>query len=191
MNEKIEIPFAPNYYIDKHGFVYHNDLMLKLTSQNNNGINNYVSFRCPYKGKYRTHKFNIAKLMGICWLNAKDDDVICFKDGDITNTELDNLYIGTRSQFLKDNFNFKVMHGLTTDKRLTREEHRNNMMVYQVDPETYEIINTYPSLLTASRQLDIPMASLEHSCFFETATCLHYKWLYAEDYDEWIKKVKG
>ena len=191
MNEKREIPFAPTYYIDKHGLVYHNDLILKLMSRNNCHAQNYVAFRCYYNGKYSLHQFNIAKLMGICWLNAKDDDIICFKDGDMTNTELDNLYIGDRATLLKDNFNYKVANGLTNDRRLTREEHRNNMMVYQVDPETYDIVNTYPSLITASRQLDIPIGSLEHSCFFTNATCLHYKWLYAEDYEDWLSKVKG
>lgn len=189
-NEKREIPFAPNYYIDKHGLVYHNNTLLKLSSRNGNNIPNYVSFRCLYKGRDGLHKFNIAKLMGIVWLRCKDDDVICFKDGDLMNTELDNLYIGDRSTFLRDNFNYKVKNGLTSDRRLTREEHRNNAMVYQVDPDTYEIISTYKSLVDASRKLDIPVASLEHSCFFEKSTCLHYKWIYAEDYDDWVQRVK-
>lgn len=191
MDDKREISFAPNYYIDTHGFVYHNGIPLKLTCQNNNGIPNYVSFRCTYKGRDGVHKFNIAKLMGIVWLNCKDKDVVCFKDGDIMNTELDNLYIGDKATFLRDSFRYKMINGLTNDRRLTREEHRNNTMVYQVDPDTYEILATYKSLVEASRLLDIPMSSLEHSCFFDNATCMHYKWLYAEDYDAWIEKVKG
>lgn len=186
-NEKREIPFAPGYFIDKHGIVYHNQIMLKPFSQNKNGLNNYVAFRCTFKGQYRLHRFNIATLMGICWLGAKYTDIICFKDRDITNCELDNLYVGDKSTLLKDNFNFKVAHGLKTDKRLTKEFHRNNKPIYQVDPKTLEIVRVYPSIDEASKQFDIPIASLEHSCLHPTVTCMRYKWLYAEDYDDWVR----
>ena len=64
------------------------------------------------------------------------------------------------------------------------------MMIYQVNPETFEIINTYPSIVAASRKFDIPVSSLEHSCFFDEATCMHHKWIYAEDYDDWVTRMK-
>lgn len=183
--ERREIPILPNYYVDTHGIVYHGDKIKKLSQRN--GLYNYVNVHMKQNGKDIHRTYSVSKLMGIAWLGASLNDTICFRDKDQTNMELDNLYIGTKGQFMKDNYEFKKHNGLTNDKRLLRNIYRDNQEVYQLDPETNEIVNTFSSIYEASEYYDLPIHLLEVCCFNPKKTCCKFKWCFAYDYATRVK----
>ena len=183
--EKAEIPTLPGYYVDKNALVYHGDKMMSVIPRN--GLYNYVRITVKQNGKYTRRMFNTVKLMAVAWLGAKDKDVVCFKDKDQTHTTLDNIYIGTKGQFMRDNYEFKKHNGLTNDRRLLRNEYRSNTEIYQIEPETKKVVNVFKSLHEASEYLDLPIASLERCCFNPAKTCCNYHWCFAYDYENRVR----
>lgn len=56
--------------------------------------------------------------------------------------------------------------------------------VYQIDPQTNQIINCYASAMDAAEKNNIDLSHLTKACRHEENSCGNYKWSYAENYNK-------
>lgn len=181
--EMREVPSYPRYYVDYHGNVYHNGARLAISSHN--GSYGYVNIKQLSKlGKWYNKKVTVARMMGEAWLGATPNDFICFIDGDNTNLELSNLYIGTRSEFAKQLYEFRKENNPNADRRLQIRNMYDCVPIYQLDKETYMIINKFDSIKDASSVFDIAPNLICRCCFDSTKTCLNHRWCFQSNYEE-------
>ena len=188
--ERREVPSYPNYYVDYHGNVYHNNVRLSISSHN--GSYGYVNIKQVSKlGKWYNKKVTVARMMGEAWLGAGPNDFICFCDGDNTNLELSNLYIGTRSDFTKQLYEFRKENNPNADRRLQIRNMYDCVPIYQLDCETYLIVNRFDSIKDAANTYDVPVNNIGRCCFDSTKTCLNHKWCFQNEYDNFVSSMMG
>ena len=179
MTERKEIPYAPGYEIDTQGTVYFNNKIKKRISHNGRN-SNYVSFIIDGK---RT-QLNVGRVLADTFLGQEPDMIPCYRDGDLDNVTLENIYWGTRGEFSRNLYQFRKTNGLVNDdKRVKTLMYRNSKPVYQLDKNTGEVIQSYGSLKEAAAAMDVSASSIASACNHKNRTCSNYKWCFANEYD--------
>lgn len=179
MIERKEIPYAPGYEIDTQGVVYFNNKIKKRISHNGRN-SNYVSFNIDGK----KIQLNVGRVLADTFLGQEPDMIPCYRDGDLDNTTLENIYWGTRGEFSRNLYNFRKTNGLVNDdKRVKTLMYRNSKPVYQLDKYTGEIIQSYSSLKEAAAAMDVSASSIASACNHRSRTCSNYRWCFANEYD--------
>ena len=179
MVERKEIPYAPGYEIDTQGTVYFNDKIKKRISHNGRN-SNYVSFNIDGK----KIQLNVGRVLADTFLGQEPDMIPCYRDGDLDNITLENIYWGTRGEFSRNLYNFRKTNGLVNDdKRVKTLMYRNSKPVYQLDKYTGEIVQSYASLKEAASAMDVSPTSIASACNHKNRTCSNYKWCFANEYD--------
>lgn len=184
--ERREIPHLPGYFCDTHGNVYHGDK--RLTIGYHNGNYGYVSIYANWSsGKAYQKKVTVARLMAEAWLDATVNDTVCFFDGNNTNCELDNLYLGSKSDFHKSLLRFREDNQVE-DGRLCLSVRRTTP-VYQLDPETYQIIKEYPSIIDVAKEFNVPANYIYKSCTHDAALIMNTRWCFKDLYPALITSL--
>ena len=179
MVERKEIPYAPGYEIDTQGTVYFNDKIKKRISHNGRN-SNYVSFNIDGK----KIQLNVGRVLADTFLGQEPNMIPCYRDGDLDNITLENIYWGTRGEFSRNLYNFRKTNGLVNDdKRVKTLMYRNSKPVYQLDKYTGEIVQSYASLKEAASAMDVSPTSIASACNHKNRTCSNYKWCFANEYD--------
>lgn len=179
MIERKKVPYAPGYEIDTQGVVYFNNKIKKRISHNGRN-SNYVSFNIDGK---RT-QLNVGRVLADTFLGQEPDMIPCYKDGDLDNITLENIYWGTRGEFSRNLYQFRKTNGLVNDdKRVKTLMYRNSKPVYQLDRYTGEIVQSYGSLKEAAAAMDVSASSIASACNNRSRTCSNYKWCFANEYD--------
>lgn len=179
MIERKEIPYAPGYEIDTQGVVYFNNKIKKRISHNGRN-SNYVSFNIDGK---RT-QLNVGRVLADTFLGQEPDMIPCYKDGDLDNVTLENIYWGTRGEFSRNLYQFRKTNGLVNDdKRVKTLMYRNSKPVYQLDRYTGEIVQSYASLKEAAAAMDVSASSIASACNHRSRTCSNYRWCFANEYE--------
>lgn len=179
MVERKEIPYAPGYEIDTQGTVYFNNKIKKRISHNGRN-SNYVSFIIDGK----RIQLNVGRVLADTFLGQEPDMIPCYRDGDLDNITLKNIYWGTRGEFSRNLYNFRKTNGLVNDdKRVKTLMYRNSKPVYQLDRYTGEIVQSYASLKEAASAMDVSPSSIASACNHKNRTCSNYKWCFANEYD--------
>lgn len=179
MIERKEIPYAPGYEIDTQGVVYFDNKIKKRISHNGRN-SNYVSFNIDGK---RT-QLNVGRVLADTFLGQEPDMIPCYKDGDLDNITLENIYWGTRGEFSRNLYQFRKTNGLVNDdKRVKTLMYRNSKPVYQLDRYTGEIVQSYASLKEAAAAMDVSASSIASACNHRSRTCSNYKWCFANEYE--------
>lgn len=179
MIERKEIPYAPGYEIDTQGVVYFDNKIKKRISHNGRN-SNYVSFNIDGK----KIQLNVGRVLADTFLGQEPDMIPCYKDGDLDNITLENIYWGTRGEFSRNLYQFRKTNGLVNDdKRVKTLMYRNSKPVYQLDRYTGEIVQSYASLKEAAAAMDVSASSIASACNHRSRTCSNYKWCFANEYD--------
>ena len=179
MIERKEIPYAPGYEIDTQGVVYFNNKIKKRISHNGRN-SNYVSFNIDGKKT----QLNVGRVLADTFLGQEPDMIPCYRDGDLDNVTLENIYWGTRGEFSRNLYNFRKNNGLVNDdKRVKTLMYRNSKPVYQLDRYTGEIVQSYASLKEAAAAMDVSASSIASACNHKNRTCSNYRWCFANEYD--------
>ena len=179
MIERKEIPYAPGYEIDTQGVVYFNNKIKKRISHNGRN-SNYVSFNIDGK----KIQLNVGRVLADTFLGQEPDMIPCYRDGDLDNVTLENIYWGTRGEFSRNLYNFRKNNGLVNDdKRVKTLMYRNSKPVYQLDRYTGEIVQSYASLKEAAAAMDVSASSIASACNHKNRTCSNYRWCFANEYD--------
>ena len=179
MVERKEIPYAPGYEIDTQGTVYFNNKIKKRISHNGRN-SNYVSFNIDGK----KIQLNVGRVLADTFLGQEPDMIPCYRDGDLDNITLENIYWGTRGEFSRNLYQFRKTNGLVNDdKRVKTLMYRNSKPVYQLDRYTGEIVQSYPSLKEAASAMDVSASSIASACNHKNRTCSNYKWCFANEYE--------
>ena len=179
MIERKEIPYAPGYEIDTQGVVYFNNKIKKRISHNGRN-SNYVSFNIDGK----KIQLNVGRVLADTFLGQEPDMIPCYRDGDLDNTTLENIYWGTRGEFSRNLYNFRKSNGLVNDdKRVKTLMYRNSKPVYQLDKNTGEVIQSFSSLKEAAAAMDVSASSIASACNHRSRTCSNYKWCFANEYE--------
>ena len=179
MIERKEIPYAPGYEIDTQGIVYFNNKIKKRVSHNGRN-SNYVSFNIDGK----KIQLNVGRVLADTFLGQEPDMIPCYRDGDLDNTTLENIYWGTRAEFSRNLYNFRKTNGLVNDdKRVKTLMYRNSKPVYQLDKNTGEVIQSYSSLKEAAAAMDVSASSIASAGNHRNRTCSNYKWCFANEYE--------
>ena len=179
MIERKEIPYAPGYEIDTQGVVYFNNKIKKRISHNGRN-SNYVSFNIDGK----KIQLNVGRVLADTFLGQEPDMIPCYRDGDLDNTTLENIYWGTRGEFSRNLYQFRKTNGLVNDdKRVKTLMYRNSKPVYQLDKYTGEVVQSYGSLKEAAAAMDVSASSIASACNNKNRTCSNYKWCFANEYD--------
>lgn len=179
MIERKEIPYAPGYEIDTQGVVYFNNKIKKRISHNGRN-SNYVSFNIDGK----KIQLNVGRVLADTFLGQEPDMIPCYRDGDLDNITLENIYWGTRGEFSRNLYNFRKNNGLVNDdKRVKTLMYRNSKPVYQLDKYTGEVIQSFSSLKEAAAAMDVSATSIASACNHRNRTCSNYKWCFANEYE--------
>lgn len=179
MIERKKIPYAPGYEIDTQGVVYFDNKIKKRISHNGRN-SNYVSFNIDGK----RIQLNVGRVLADTFLGQEPDMIPCYRDGDLDNVTLENIYWGTRGEFSRNLYNFRKTNGLVNDdKRVKTLMYRNSKPVYQLDKYTGEIVQSYGSLKEAAAAMDVSASSIASACNHKNRTCSNYKWCFANEYD--------
>ena len=179
MIERKEVPYAPGYEIDTQGVVYFNNKIKKRISHNGRN-SNYVSFNIDGKKT----QLNVGRVLADTFLGQEPDMIPCYRDGDLDNVTLENIYWGTRGEFSRNLYNFRKNNGLVNDdKRVKTLMYRNSKPVYQLDRYTGEIVQSYASLKEAAAAMDVSASSIASACNHKNRTCSNYRWCFANEYD--------
>lgn len=179
MIERKEIPYAPGYEIDTQGVVYFNNKIKKRISHNGRN-SNYVSFNIDGK----KIQLNVGRVLADTFLGQEPDMIPCYRDGDLDNVTLENIYWGTRGEFSRNLYNFRKNNGLVNDdKRVKTLMYRNSKPVYQLDKYTGEVIQSYSSLKEAAAAMDVSATSIASACNHRNRTCSNYRWCFANEYE--------
>lgn len=179
MIERKEIPYAPGYEIDTQGTVYFNNKIKKRISHNGKN-SNYVSFNIDGK----RIQLNVGRVLADTFLGQEPDMIPCYRDGDLDNVTLENIYWGTRGEFSRNLYQFRKTNGLVNDdKRVKTLMYRNSKPVYQLDKYTDEIVQSYASLKEAAAAMDVSATSIASACNHRNRTCSNYKWCFANEYE--------
>lgn len=179
MIERKEIPYAPGYEIDTQGVVYFNNKIKKRISHNGRN-SNYVSFNIDGK----KIQLNVGRVLADTFLGQEPDMIPCYRDGDLDNITLENIYWGTRGEFSRNLYQFRKNNGLVNDdKRVKTLMYRNSKPVYRLDKNTGEVIQSYSSLKEAAAAMDVSASSIASACNHRSRTCSNYKWCFANEYE--------
>ena len=179
MIERKEVPYAPGSEIDTQGVVYFNNKIKKRISHNGRN-SNYVSFNIDGKKT----QLNVGRVLADTFLGQEPDMIPCYKDGDLDNITLENIYWGTRGEFSRNLYQFRKTNGLVNDdKRVKTLMYRNSKPVYQLDRYTGEIVQSYASLKEAAAAMDVSASSIASACNHKSRTCSNYRWCFANEYD--------
>ena len=179
MIERKEIPYAPGYEIDTQGVVYFNNKIKKRISHNGRN-SNYVSFNIDGK----KIQLNVGRVLADTFLGQEPDMIPCYRDGDLDNITLENIYWGTRGEFSRNLYQFRKTNGLVNDdKRVKTLMYRNSKPVYQLDKNTGEVIQSYASLKEAAAAMDVTATSIASACNHRNRTCSNYRWCFANEYE--------
>lgn len=106
-----------------------------------------------------------ANIIYILWNNGKNLREI----KDITGYD-----IGTIGNYLNDK-------GITHEQRMARGKAARNRPVAQIDPVTNQVIQTFPSSMSAGRAFGKKTNHIYEVCNGKRKTTLGFKWKYIED----------
>lgn len=137
------------------------------------------------KKNYQVKKY-ISYLVAMTFLGESDDPtktVLCYRDKNPANVELNNLYWGTRSKLLADSYEYRLIHQDSRDLKVrkTLDIHK---IVYQVDPKTLAVVNSYQTVKEASKAMDVPFSAIVNACYNDKETCCHYRWCFDYQYKD-------
>lgn len=99
------------------------------------------------------------------------------EEGYFSQQELNNREKFWVTYYDTHNFGYNATDGGDTS-------HWKNRAVYQLDRETFVIINTYDSVAKAAASVSIDSSSIVACCERYNRTCRGFCWCYAEDYKE-------
>lgn len=175
MNKK-EIEGFDNYFVTPEGLILNGDRPLKI--QINKSGTPFVRLR--RKGEY--FAFTIAKLVALTFLKDEiksPSDVICYKDGNNHNYDINNLYWSTRSEaytkLYKENSRYSAMRLENLRKKLCKP-----IAAYKETSEGIIHVKTYNSITEAANEIGVASASIIRCLKDNDKHCMGLLWRYMD-----------
>lgn len=173
-----DIPGFTGYQVDEYGIVYHNGIPRKVSSKK--GFRNYITIYFPWGQRQQV---SVARLVLLGWEGEPSEGLVpCYKDGNPDNLNPRNLYWGTKSEQHRMIREFNERVGNLDDKRVKRNIKKTQGVIYKVDKETNELVESYDNVNSASLSMDVPSTFLLNAAI-NGSTCCNYKWVFAEEFD--------
>lgn len=180
---KKTIPGYANYELDDKGTVYCKGKPKRALVGTDGKP--YVTI-WKTDGKYQVKKY-IAHLLAITFLDGDESSggTVCYRDGNPSNINIDNLYWGTRSEMQKGVYQYRLLHQDTRDSRVCKLVDMEKT-VYQLDPKDLSVVNSFRNLAEAAKYMDVPHTSISNACYHKDRTCCHYRWCFDYQYSDLV-----
>lgn len=176
-----KIPGFDSYEIDEEGNVYKSGKPKTVLVEKNGKP--YVTLWDTTK-EYQIKKY-ISSLVALTFLGEPEteNNFVCYRDGDVTNAVLDNLYYGTRSEMQKACFKHRLESSDSRDLRVCKMLDLTKS-VFKLDPKTLAIVESFETVKHAAKYMDVPYQAIVASCYDKNKTCCHYRWCFDYQYSD-------